>query len=169
MTKLDIERTELREFTAGVQADAARSLNLLRAIESTLAWLERLTGQLHTDAVFAERINAGLNKVVGILDLDDSIQDALETSQGAVNALYTLLIEKRQHGRNDHQLTDDDGIEEAYTEAIAQAADLHNAINTLRWNIGEHDIDAEPHTSDPAMVASTPVEIDALFHKILAE
>lgn len=166
---LDIERTELREFTAGVHEGTARSLILLRDIESTLRWLERMTGQLKTDAVFAEKMSTDLVMLVGVLDPDDSIQASLQSAQQDVEALHTLLIEKRQHGRNDHQLTDDDGIEDAYTEAIVQAADLHNAINSLRWNIGEHDIDAEPHTSDPAMVASTPAEIDALFNKILAE
>ena len=144
MNKLDRERTELREFTAGVRADTARSLDLLRAIESTLTWLERLTGQLRTDAVFAEKVTHGLENIDGVIDPDDSLQAALEKAQQDVENLYSLLIEKRQAGRDDRELTEEDGIEAAYTEAIAQAADLHNAINTLRWAIGEHDIDAEP-------------------------
>jgi hypothetical protein len=36
---------------------------------------------------------------------------------------------------------------------------LHNAINTLRWNVGEHDIDAVPFVSDPSKVFSNPDEI----------
>lgn len=145
MTKLDIERTELREFSASVLAGAARSLEFLRAIESTLTWLERLTGQLRADATFAEKVNANLDNIEGVIDPDDSLQTALEETQQSVEALYHLLIEKRQHGRDDQELTEEDGIEDAYTEAIAQSSDLHNAINTLRWNIGEHDIDAVPH------------------------
>lgn len=161
MTYLDIERTELREFTATVQASAVRSLGFLHALESTLTWLERLTRQLQADVIFAEESNRRLDKITGTLDPDGAIQSALEAAQEAIEALYRLLIERRQHGREDRQLTEEDGIEATYTEAIAQAADLHNAINTLRWNIGEHDIDAEPYVSDPAKVFSSPEEIEA--------
>lgn len=166
MTKLDIERTELREFSAGVQADAARSLELLRAIESTLVWLERLTGQLRTDAAFAEKVDAGLEKIIGVIDPDNSIQGALEATQQDVEKLYQVLIEKRHHGRNDHQLNEEDGIEDAYTDAIAQAAELQNAINTLRWNIGEHDTDALAQESDPAKVFSSPEQLEIFLRSL---
>lgn len=163
MTTLDIERIELREFTEGVMADAARSLGLLRKIESTLTWLERLTGQLRTDAVFAEKANEGLSSVDGVIDADGSLQGVLERAQKGVEELYNLLIQKRQSGRNDHRLTEDDGIEDAYSEAIAQAADLHNALNSLRWNIGEHDLDA----SGQAVSAKEFTSVDALFDHLL--
>ena len=161
MNYLDIERTELRAFTASVRDTSARSLDLLRAIESTLTWLDRMASQLRADATFAEKTNEGLHKAEGVIDPDGSIQEDLERVQENVETLYQALIERRQHGREDRQLTEEDGIEAAYTEAIAQAADLHNAINTLRWNIGEHDIDAEPYVSDPAKVFSSPEEIEA--------
>lgn len=163
--KLNIERTELREFTAGVRADAARSLELLRDIESTLTWLERLSGNLHTDAVFAEKMNTGLSSVIGVIDPDASIQEALAQTQEDVSALYDLLIAKRQNAREDCQLTEEDGIEEAFTAAIAQAADLHNAINSLRWNIGEHDVDASPKQLSKAYSADA---IDEMFDDMLS-
>lgn len=166
MTSLDIERTELREFTAGVRADAARSLELLRAIESTLTWTERLTESLRVDALFAEKANDALASMKGIIDPDDSLQSALEEAQGEVNSLYQLLLKKRQAGRNDRQLTEDDGIETAYTEAIAHAADLHNAINALRWNIGEHDINAAPRRLSRAYSADN---LDNLFDSLIAK
>lgn len=156
MTRIDIGRTELREFTAEVHAEAARNLDFLRAIESTLAWLERLNKQLQADAEFAERVNEGLHLIDGVIDIDDTILSALEEAQGGVHALYQLLTEKRAHGRNDRQLTVDDGIEDAYTNAIAHAADLQNAINSLRWNIGEHDIDATEHHVQPENLISDP-------------
>lgn len=165
MTRLDIERLELRDFTAGVQADAARSLALLRAIEGTLAWLERLSGQLCANATFAEKANAGLAQFKGVIDPDDSIQGALEAAQSDVEELYTLLIEKRQHGRNDRQLTEEDGIEAAYTEAIAAAADLNNVINTLRWNIGEHDIDVAPKSLNKTYETD---DVGKMFDDLLA-
>lgn len=167
MTRLDIERTELQAFTASVQHDTARSLDLLRNIESTLAWLDRLTKQAEADAEFAEKANLALGKLTGVMDPDGSLQANLEEAQEEVHALYTLLIEKRKAGREDRQLTEEDGIEGAYTAAISAVADLHNAINTMRWNIGEHDIDAAPHTTDPGLVASTPEEVEAAFRKLM--
>lgn len=164
MTRLDIERLELRNFTAGVSAETARNLEILRAIESTLAWLERLTGQLRADFEFADKVNANLAGIPGIIDPDDSIQQGLEKAQIAVEELYGLLISKRQSGRDDHRLMEEDGIEEAYTEAIAAAADLHNAINSLRWNIGEHDTDAEPKAPGKTYAAE---DIDKMFDDLL--
>lgn len=165
MNYLDIERTELRAFTASVRDTSARSLDLLRAIESTLTWLDRMASQLRADATFAEKTNEGLHKAEGVIDPDGSIQEDLERVQENVETLYQVLIERRQHGREDRQLTEEDGIEAAYTEAIAQAADLHNAINTLRWNIGEHDIDAEPKSLSKPYSAE---DIDTLFDDMLA-
>lgn len=164
MTLLQVERAELLDFTAAVQADATRSLDLLRAIENTLVWLERLTGQLRTDAAFAEKANAGLVALEGAIDPEQEIQNALEEAQHEVEELYNLLIDKRQHGRNDGQLTDEDGIEDAYTDAISQAADLHNAINSLRWSIGEHDIDALPENQQKSYSAN---DVDKMFDDIL--
>lgn len=164
MTTLTRERRELQAFSASVSADAARSLDLLRDIEITLAWLNRLTGMLRADAEFAESANADLGAICCTIDPDDAIQDDLERAQREVKALYEILIDKRHAGRSDRRITEDDGIEAAYTEAIAQAADLHNAINTLRWNIGEHDIDATTEPKGPIYAAS---DVDALFDDIL--
>ncbi|HRO35342.1 hypothetical protein [Thauera sp.] len=164
MTTLTRERRELQAFSASVTAGAARSLDLLRDIEITLAWLNRLTGMLRADAEFAESANADLEAISCPIDPDDAIQDDLENAQREVKALYDILIDKRQAGRDDRRLTEDDGIEAAYTEAIAQAADLHNAINALRWNIGEHDIDATPQPKGPVYAAE---DIDALFDDLL--
>ncbi|MDP2827069.1 MAG: hypothetical protein Q8O37_00530 [Sulfuricellaceae bacterium] len=160
MTKLDIERAELREFTAGVQAGAARSLDLLRVIESTIDWLARLTRQLSADAEFAGKVNEGLPEISGVIDADGDFEKTLLSAQEVVEQLYEVLIEKRQHGRDDAMLSEDDGVESAYTEAIAASADLHNAINSLRWNIGEHDIDAAPPQLSKSYSAG---DIDQMF------
>ncbi len=164
MTTLYRERRELKAFSASVSADAARSLDLLRDIEITLAWLIRLKEMLRADAAFAEAANDGLAAIPSTIDPDGAIQNDLEDAQHEVMALYEILIDKRQAGRNDRRLTEDDGIESAYTEAIAQAADLHNAINTLRWNIGEHDIDASDAPDGTTYAAD---DVDKLFADIL--
>lgn len=166
MTRLDIERTELRAFTAEVGDVAARSLPLLRDIEHTLNWLEHRTRLFETLTEFADKVNDQLDKIVGVIDADGSLSTAMEDAQQAIDEVYRALIDKRQSGRDDTRLTEDDGIEAAYTEAIAAAADLHNAINRLRWNIGEHDVDAEPRISNPERVFSDPDKLEAYLRSL---
>lgn len=167
MTRLDIERTELRSFAADVGASAARSLDLLINIEHTLTWLEHQTRIFQAHTGFAEKMNDQLDQIAGVIDANDKLAGAMEATQGLVEQVYQMLVAKRQAGRDDSRLTEDDGIEAAYTDAIVAAADLHNALNRLRWNVGEHDIDAVPHVSDPHMVASTPEEIERILNEII--
>jgi hypothetical protein len=166
MLNLEIGRAEMLEFTAEVQAGTARNLEFLRAIENALVWLNRLAIRLKNDADFAEAANDTVDRMNGVIDPDDTLKNALEVAQTYLHDLYELLIKKREYGRNDHLLTDDDGIEDAYTEAIAQAADLHNAINALRWNVGEHDIDASPKVLGKVYAAG---DIDQMFDDLLSE
>lgn len=156
MIHKDPRRTELCEFTLGVKAEATRSLGLLHAIESTLAWLNRLSKTLNADTSFAIEANDSLDKAECLIDEDDKLANGMESAQAIVEELYLELIAKRQHALNDRNLTDDDGIAEAYTEAIASAADLHNAINTLRWNIAEHDVDIARSCDEPGPALTSP-------------
>lgn len=160
MIHKDPRRTELCEFTVGVKAEAARSLKLLHAIESTLAWLNRLSTTLAANTCFALNVNDNLDKADCLIDEDEKLAQEMESAQALMEEVYQELIIKRQHALDDHNLTDEDGIAEAYTEAIAAAADLHNAINTLRWNIGEHDVDVAHACDQPGPTLSTPKELE---------
>lgn len=95
---------------------------------------------MHSDANFAEKLTAVLKDIDGEIDRDGLISEQLEKAQASVNELYNVLIKKREYGRDDEMLSDD-GIEDAYTEVIAVASDLHNNLNDLRWAINEHDAD----------------------------
>ena len=148
MTRLSKENlSKLCAFGSEVAAESARSIYFLTAIESTLSWLNRLTAQLRSDANFSENLIAGIisNKSdKNVIDRNDAITNKLESAQTSINELYEILLSKRKAGRADTQLTDADGIEDAYSNAIAAAADLHNNLNTLRWSICEHDADLSP-------------------------
>ena len=159
MIHKDSRRTELCEFTVGVKADAARSLELLHAIESTLAWLNKLSKTLNANTSFALEANDNLDKIWCLIDEDEKLANEMESAQVMVEELYQELLAKRQHAINDHNLTDEDGIADAYTEAVAAAADLHNAINTLRWNIAEHDVDVSKSCDGPGPVITSREEL----------
>ncbi|WP_154716819.1 hypothetical protein [Sterolibacterium denitrificans] len=165
MSRIEIERREIRGFSGSVAAEAARNLELLGAIESTLAWLTRLTSTLKVDIAFGTQLAEDIGNLTEVVDPDNSLEAAMLEAQQSVESLYDLLIAKREAGRRDRQLTEDDGIEAAYTEAIAAAADLHNLLNSLRWQIGEHDIDATPHEVREENLYSDP---DALLDSLLS-
>ena len=134
----------LSTFCQEIEAESARSLDLLRDIDATISSLNRLTAQLNSDLKFSENAIHSINDMDTVIDQDNNISSQLEKAQSSINSLYDVLISQRESGRNDDRLTDDDGIEDAYNEAIVAAADLHNSLNTLRWAIGEHDADMSP-------------------------
>lgn len=156
MTRLSKLHPDLRSFGREVAAESERSIDLLRDIESTLSQLNRLAGQLHADAVYAEKSIEAIKNIKAIIDPDDSISELLEKAQNCTGSLYNELVSRRQAGRNDSRLTELDGIEEAYTEAIEATADLHNLLNTLRWAVNEHDADmsavSEPFTNSGELI-----------------
>ncbi|WP_430228873.1 hypothetical protein [Nitrosomonas communis] len=148
MAHLNECNQNIKSFGAEIEAESARSITLLRNIENTIFNLNSLTKKLHNRANYAEGLIAFVENIENEIDQDDSISDQLEIAQNRINDLYNELIIKRQAGRIDRRLTNEDGIEDAYTEAIEASADLHNLLNTLRWAINEHDADrSQPEES----------------------
>lgn len=144
MNQINKSHFSLSAFGREIEAESARSLDLLRDIDATISSLNRLTAQLNSDLKFSENAINSIDSLDAIIDQDNNISSQLEKAQSSINSLYDVLISQRESGRNDDRLTDDDGIEDAYNEAIVAAADLHNSLNTLRWAIGEHDADMSP-------------------------
>jgi len=143
MVRAAIERDkQLCEFGQGVRDDAVRNLHILRAIDDTLANLKRMQKHLQADADFAEEMAAAISKVDAPekkIDESGELDERLYAAQGLVEELYKLLLEKQDVARTAKELTEEDGVAEAYTEVVSAAADLHNGLNTLRWAVSEHD------------------------------
>lgn len=137
-----------REFSADVRVDAARSLELLRAIDSTVDWLSRVRAKLDIDIVFARATVDRVNALSPVATLDDEgvTCAALEEGQEMIRELHDLFVAKRKSARRDPNLREDDGVVEAYDAAVDSAADLHDALETLRQCILEHDADCSRAT-----------------------
>jgi len=127
---------------------ASRSLELLRAIETTIAQLCYEQRYHKTMATWvkeiAEIIRKSPRKIA--LDLDGKIEEKLLESQKATRNLHDVLIAKRESAISDPRLTDDDGVADEYARTIQIVAELHNAINVLRWAAAEHDSDVRAKT-----------------------
>lgn len=157
---------ELSFLGESVVGETIRSLDLLRAIEETIFAINFIADNLTTYARYAtmaiDRFQG--DKFEVMCDESGKIADELNNAQSKVLELYNVFITKRNAARNDHNLNHDDGVEDCYTNAIAAAADLHNLLNDLRWEIYEHDADFEK--SETSDVLSTAEEVDAFFSKL---
>lgn len=144
MTRLDKSRNDLLGFCHEAASESVRSLDLLRSIDNTLSFLNRLAAQLRADASYAEKGIAIVKALPVECDPDNTLLESIDKVQSATGDLYHELVNRRNTATGDSRLTEDDGIEDAYAEAITAAADLHNSLNSLRWAIGEHDADLSP-------------------------
>ena len=138
---------EIEAFGLDVIESSGRSLDLLRGIESTIKTLNWLAKKVNADCEFAvvsiQHINMQDTRVVDVQKTEKAIE-VLERAQTGVQKLHDELVEKRGHAAEDKDLHPDDGVVEAFSEAIAATADLHNNLNTLRWVIAESAVDSEP-------------------------
>ncbi|WP_090703468.1 hypothetical protein [Nitrosomonas aestuarii] len=135
--------SNIEKFIHEIEDESSRSLQLLRAIEYTITGVNRLTAQLNADAKYADVFIEKIKLLDGdtAIDPEDSVATSLQKTQSSILNVYNELIARRQSGRDDVRLSEGDGIEHVYTEAISAAADLHNNLNELRWHILEHDAD----------------------------
>jgi len=133
----------LDRLSSDVVSDAQRSLDLLRAIETTIQALCYERTRFEGAAKFAHRAAEAFRNVKRDkpFDPEGKAEEKLLDAQRAAKKLYDRLIEKRGHAQKDERLTDEDGVVDEYTRTIGVVADLHNGLNELRWAIGEYDAD----------------------------
>lgn len=157
---------ELSFIGESIVGEANRSLDLLRAIEETILAINLITDNLHTYTRYAGMSYDKLqsSKLTSIIDESGQIADELNNAQSKILELYNVFISKRDAARNDKNLKNEDGVVDCYVHAIAAAADLHNILNDLRWEIYEHDADFEK--SETSDVLSTAEEINSFFAKL---
>jgi hypothetical protein len=163
-----IKSSTFCDYGSAVVTDASRSLELLRAIESTINSLSEISDQMSKDigtgVDFINKINNANN--LNTLDPNDKIEDNLLLAQQKVEALHQALQNGQKSAIMDTQLMTEDGVVDAYNLAVEKAADLHNTLNTLRWVIMEHDADLENSKSNKvfskANISELVAELDSL-------
>lgn len=160
MSELEAGRQRLERFASNVsQAATARSIDVLADIDSTIEAMELTSDMLRAFEAFAVKACAKLAKAGCPLDPNGVLNALLEKASCEVHELYNTLIERRESARRDDRLQQEDAIEEAFTEAIAASADLHNAIEELRFIVAENDVDCEEHVVDRSKVFSDPASL----------
>ena len=124
-----------------VEKAAHRSLDLLKAIESTLDALCYDEKVYNAFAGFAHQALDRIRKMKPIkaIDPDGTVAETLLKAQTATKAVYERLMVKHRSAVKDVRLTEEDGIAGEYQQLITIVADLHDCLNDLRWAVGEHD------------------------------
>ncbi|WP_028103777.1 hypothetical protein [Pseudoduganella violaceinigra] len=148
----------LKAFSKLVHGNADRNLQLIRAIDETL-------GALYEDIERFSLLNLGADRYIEHLRRGELLEEKngtdlpnlFDEARDALGRLYKLLEEKHLCAVSDHDLTDDDGIVEAYARLLAEVSDLHNKVNTMAWLVRE--IEADRDTVMPGSFA----DVEELF------
>lgn len=153
---------EVRAFCELVSENTNKSITLLNAIDQTIGWLILLQDRAKADSAFASKTVEVIGKCERIrpFDSDGTLCSTLEEAERSLERLHQILISKRQFGINAEELQgeDKDTIVSAYTDAIANIADLHNCMVDLRWKIGEHDAEIESRSASASISSQQELE-----------
>lgn len=116
-----------------VQAQAARSVAFLNAIESTVSNLTTDAQLMHAMAGEASALINQLHDmpIESPLDQDGRICELLRQSADTSDRIHERAVMRREIARRDKRLNGADGVEDAYTVFIDAAAALHNLTEDL--------------------------------------
>lgn len=144
--------------------ETVRSLDLLRKIDGTVDSLVLMRRQM--DA-FSEAVDGLLKTVLqaskGIFS-EDEIIPPLEQSQDALKRIHERLCGGQFSARRTPELCPEDGVDDAYGQAILAVEAFSAKIETLRWSILEHNADVEGKSQE--LLLSTDDDIDRFFDNL---
>jgi len=153
-----VNQEEVRTFCESVADSTTKSITLLKAIDQTVEWLKLNEDRAKADSAFASTKTEFIKKCERIRPIDPNriLCSKLEEAEQALERFHSLLVSKREAGRNAPELQGDDKetIVDAYTETISSVADLHHSMMDLRWAIGEYDADLEIPPNDAKTISS---------------
>ena len=144
----NIDRDYVAEVGRRSEAESARSLELLDAIEVTCGvlhaqadWMEREFQAVHD---LVARINA---RPLPQMDANGSTVALLRKGQEHVAKIIESMALKRGFAERDPRLREGDGVIEAYDRAIEVAREYHNALDELIFAILESDADVSQQSA----------------------
>lgn len=132
---------------AGVNAFAARNLQLLSAIENTLDALDSdIKIIVGIDASY-EELRQRLESSDVVIDPDRRIESNLIKASDACSRIYHDAQQRHVAACTDPQLNPDDGVADAYESFMDAIRHLHDTVEDLREWVAIHDAVLEPSIS----------------------
>jgi hypothetical protein len=141
MSTLEIRK--LHAFGALVADYAARDLQLLGEIESTIEFLDIALLRTEQSNRSAEMLIEIVNQSDDDIDPSGRLNMVFEKTRDMIANIHGALVVAHQSALDDHRLNDEDGIADGCKRLINEFAELHNNLNTLAWAIGENSADHE--------------------------
>ena len=137
------EHRELRAINRLVGEMADRDLDILKRIDKKIDSLrdDEAVMRLHADTI--TRHIPLIKSLPLVLDQDGSLVTMFERTRDVLAEMHAMMRKKCDAARSAPELKPDDGVVEAYCEAMGTTARLHDLVNDLCWAIGEHDADLD--------------------------
>lgn len=130
-----------KDVAKSVCAEASRNIELLRAIEAALenvAGLRTIFGGMEEGIRAVEQQIRALRPEVE-LDPNDEFASKFMAAQDACVRTVQRLRGCAESARRDPDLTDEDGVAEAFDSAADAAVSLHDAYGDLLFVLQQHD------------------------------
>lgn len=145
---------------ARIRNEATRSLQLLKAIEDTVANVGGVDELLRVVASGAHALAERLSHAQPIRELDpnDEFVRTLEAGQQACERLLKQFRACASAARVDARLTEEDGVAEAYDAASQAVCDAHDALGEAIFAIRQYDGLASGTSGGPFGTADELIE-----------
>lgn len=140
--------SDIPTIVAFMQQGTARSLNLLRTIARTVTALRTTTNEARGFVYLVDELTRSLAQAEGVI-VPEEVLPTFEQLQDDLAAFYALMREKQSAARSAAELRNDDGVCEAYGEALDSIHEFHECLETLRWMIMEHNVEQEVSSGTP--------------------
>lgn len=145
-TRRDDDSDFARTTSAQVQAQAARSLSLLSAIEAAVTRAHSNATLLRAIALEFGDAAAGLSRAErsALLDPEGRANDLLLKAAAAAERIHAEAILSMRSAQEDHRLNEEDGVGDAFAALAAAASDVHDAVENYRDAIATIDALSSP-------------------------
>lgn len=148
-SKNQFQSNIVRFIVEGAAEQTTRSLELLRAIETTVQVNDMLAESFEQSN---HRISKAIEAICGRptdnpkspIDADGAIRASIEQTLDVSIAILGKMESARESAGKDNDLCHDDGVVESFDKVIAALTEAHETMNELNWAIMEHDADRSP-------------------------
>ncbi|MGN4069455.1 hypothetical protein ACS0Y7_33140 [Burkholderia gladioli] len=132
-----VDASHLRSFGQLVALEAARGLDLLKAIDDSIYAVSKLRGQAEGFAGEAAELIQMVKRINEPFDQDGAILRKLESARDSLHSSYLVVKEGRDVVARATSLKPEDGLVEAHDSLLDAIASAHNLVNELCWEVGE--------------------------------
>lgn len=154
-------RNSILFLSESAGGEAQRTIALLNDIEATVDALNGFSKHLTIDLDTGIRFLSLVLSCEFPIDPQGKVRASIEKSQSTLAHLYRALGKNKVSAENDNRICEDDGVVDAFAQAMETVTALYDTMEDLRSTILEHDLNFE------SAAGETFFSVEELFHDIL--